>query len=453
VTLSRLRAVGFALVSAVLLAAAPVPPADGIATTFDLRQFAGAPLEVTSFVFAEDTRLACVTFHITSTQAVAAVTFDVLELDEKGAEHGRAMLQRSGQWKPGTIVRGDANDDRANCVAVASQQASAPVAAVRLTHAVYANGATWDAPTAPLAPIPDAVIATPSPPITGQPWSPAFHHDYVAVAYGAPDAHIALFEPGATVPSTTIDVGHCCVSALAFDLGGALYAETSSGVQIFTPGATTPTVRLPQHGFAMAVDPLGTVAAGGGRQGGPVMIYPHGGKAFALNVAAKFGGLAYAPDGTLAVANAANSSIEIYAPHATTPLHVFPVPNGPTLLAYDAAGRLLAANTITRDVTIYAAAAGIPLSTERGTEVRAVAFATGGRALLGGQGATRVLDVNHPGTPVVPVYGASADRLASGRDGTFVSADLERNLVVENRPDQQLVISGLRGLQALAISP
>ncbi len=154
------RRLGTAL--ALLLLAAGVSPAgaaEGPNLTLDARQYPGAPVVVTSFTSyrsvggSRSHRNLCISFRPRGTQALTAVRFAVASLDEQGKEYQRMTIARTGTFEPTVVVSGDPAWEPRNCVAMNVIREDAPIVAVRLVAATYADGTTWTAPATDLPPL------------------------------------------------------------------------------------------------------------------------------------------------------------------------------------------------------------------------------------------------------------------------------------------------------------
>jgi hypothetical protein len=445
-----------------LLLALPTPAhgAENPSLTLDGRQFPGAPAVVTSMTSYQASgggsrphRVLCISFRAHGTQALTAVKFAVTSLDEQGKEYQRMTVTREGRFEPSVISVGDPTTERRNCVDMNVMRSDAPIVAVRLVEATYADGTTWAAPAGDLPPL-LARGAPPTPsPLTGTApgWSVAAHAHYLAVGYGRDRARVALFAPGSTVPSATLEVGSCCVAGLAFDAAGNLFvATTHDGVAVIAPGATAPARKLGTSGTALALDAASDVAVGG--EGG-VYVYPHGAEAgrYALGVRAQPGGIAFAPNGELAVADIDAPKISVFAPGSTTPSRTVDVAAGTGLIAYDPGSHLAVGNVGTRTITRFEPREGVKTTEIRGPRVRSFAFDRTGRMLIG------TLEGVQPwaaeGGPERLLKGPAADVVAVRSDGPVAAGDAVNGVVVLYDGETRTVIGGLDGLRALAFAP
>ena len=454
------RRLGIALSLALLATGiSPVRAAGEPELTLDGRQFPGAPVVVTqmaSFLASgggRSHRGVCVTFRARGTQALTAVKFAVLSLDEAGKEYQHMTIAREGSFAPSVIIEGNPKVDRRNCVDMDVVRNDAPIVAIRLVAATYADGTTWTAPAADLPPLlARAAAPTPSAATGAAPsWSTSAHAGYLAVGYGRDSARVAVFAPGSTVPSATILLGGCCVSGLAFDATGTLFvATTGAGVAVLSPGSTVPARKLADSGTALAVDAAGNVAVGGERG---VHVYPGGSDAGGYAIAGRVpaGGLAYSAAGELAVADADAPNVGVYPRGSATAARTVAVAPGSALVAFDPGGHLAVGNVRARTVTQFEPSAGVRTREIKGPQVRSFAFDAAGRLLIG------TLDGVQPwqpgGGPDKMLKGPAADAIAVAPNGTIAAADTVNGVVVLYDGEARTVIAGLDGVRALAVSP
>ena len=198
--------------------------------------------------------------------------------------------------------------------------------------------------------------ATPSP-LTASPpaWTATSHAHYLAAAYGRTESHIALYAPGHTTPSAVLTFNGCCAIGAGFDGSGNLFvATTLDGLMLIPPGATKPTRRIAAaKGGPIAVDGTGDVAVAGVLADKMIRVYPGGVEAngYVIPAHATIGGIAFAPNGDLAVADADTSAVTIYAKGAMNATRRVAVPLGTNLVTYDPDGHLVAASTRNATVT------------------------------------------------------------------------------------------------------
>ncbi|HWT06400.1 MAG TPA: hypothetical protein VN224_11630, partial [Xanthomonadales bacterium] len=266
-------------------------------------------------------------------------------------------------------------------------------------------------------------------------------------------SHVAIFAPGQTGPSAVLDFTQCCAAALAFDVAGTLYvATTGDGIAVFPPGATTPSRRLRGGGTALAIDAAGDLAAGGADRDRNVHVYPAGGEAGAYAIPSRVsaGGLAFAPNGELAVADG-SATVSVYAPGAASPSRTVAVTPETNLVRFDAGGHLVAASTTLAVITLFAPAANVRTVEVKGLRPESLAFDSDGRLLVGLP--FGVQPITPQQRPVKRLSGPAADALAADSNGTFAAGDTARGLVLIYAGDTRTVLGGLDGVRGLAFSP
>jgi hypothetical protein len=142
----------------------------------DVRQFPGAPLEVTYVgAYREKTEwkyqtIVCVSFRVTGDRALSAVKFAFADKDFDWKEHYRTTLLHRGTFTPGVEIQSytgryaipDAHG-RSNCTEMNPYRMDAPILTVRLIEAAFADGTTWTAPAADLPAPKIEFNPTPSP--------------------------------------------------------------------------------------------------------------------------------------------------------------------------------------------------------------------------------------------------------------------------------------------------
>jgi hypothetical protein len=454
------RRFGSALLLLALVAVATSAVADD-KPTIDARQFPGAPVTVTSFTSYMESAAAlkvqhvvCVSFHVVGARALSAVKFAVASRDAQGKEYQRLTIDRDGAFAPNASVEGHPQTGRANCREMNIMRADAPFVTVRLVAATYADGGTWAAPETDLPARATPAPATPSPLTSAPPpWSASAHAHYLAVAYGRDSSHVAIFAPGQTVPSTVLEFTTCCAAALAFDSSGTLYvATTRNGIAVFAPGATSPSRRLPSGGTALALDAAGDVAAGGADRDRTVHVYRGAAEANAYAIPARVsaGGLAFAPNGELAVADG-SATVAVYAPGATEPARTVPVMPQTNIVRFDAAGHFVAASTVTMGIMLLAPTANIRSIEVKGMRAESLAFDAEGRLLVGIP--SGIQPMSPDGKPARRLLGPAADVLAADAGGAFAGGDTARGVVLIYTGDTRTVLGGLDGVRGLAFSP
>jgi len=446
----------FALLCTVSTASAQEKPS----YSFDLRQFPGAPVRVTEFHSYTEPggmfkfqHIVCVTYTVRASQPLTSVKFAVSSRDATGIEAQRLTIAHDGNFKPGDTLIGHPLNDRKDCVEMNVLRADAPVIAVRLISATYADGTTWTAPANDLAPTP-AMAATPSPLTSAPPaWTASTHAHYLAVAYGRQVSHVAIFAPGQTVPSAVIDMSGCCATGVAFDGSGNLFVETShAGTMVISPGGKAPSrVIAAAAGTALAVSSAGDIAIAGNTADKNVRVYPGGAEtgAYAIPAVATRGGVAFAPNGDLAVADTASSNVSVYARGSAAPARTVPVPHGTNLVGFDSGGHLAVASTQQRTIVMYEPSPGVKETSVKGIAPLAFAFDVHNRLLLG------TTDGVYPfngGVPERRLTGPPANALAA--DGDRIAAgDFAGGRVVLYDGDARTVIGGLDGVRGVVFSP
>jgi hypothetical protein len=125
----------------------------------DVRQFPGAPLEITYVgAYREKTEwkyqtIVCVSFRVTGDRALSAVKFAFADKDFDWKDHYRTTLLHRGTFTPGVEIQSytgryaipDAHG-RSNCTEMNPYRMDAPILTVRLIEAAFADGTTWTAP-------------------------------------------------------------------------------------------------------------------------------------------------------------------------------------------------------------------------------------------------------------------------------------------------------------------
>jgi len=450
----------FALVCGVPVASAQEKPA----YSFDLRQFPGAPVSVTDFKSYTEPggmfkfqHIVCLTYTIRASQPVTSLRFAVSSRDAAGKEYQRLAIARDGTFPPGELHVGHPLNGRKDCVEMNVLREDAPVIAVRLLSATYADGTTWTAPETDLPPIARAVAATPSP-LTASPpaWSASSHAHYLAVAYGRQDAHVAIFAPGQTVPSSVIALNDCCAMGVAFDAAGNLFVETSrDGLLVVPPGATAPSRRIPgAAGTALAVGANGDVATAGDSGDMKVHVYPGGAEmgSYPLPGIVTRGGLAFAPNGDLAVADSTSTTLKVYAHGSATTSRTYTVPVGTTLVGFDSEGHLAAASTRGRTITLFEPSTAVKQTSIQGIALQAFTFDVHGRLLLGASDGVYPFGVGGS-APERRLTGPPANSLAADTNGVIAAGDFTGGRVALYDGETRTVIAGLDGVRAIAFSP
>jgi hypothetical protein len=344
----------------------------------------------------------------------------------------------------------------------------APFTVVRPIAATYEDGTGWASATAVSTvptPVPMAADDTPPPA-----WDATHHTGYVAVESGGgtPDKPapylISLFAPGHRAPSATLTFPKCCVMAIAFDPSGGLLVATMGlheGLLMFAPGATKPTKSFADHdGFALAVDDAGDLAIGGFNSGPDVAVYPSDGAAYRIPGQPVPGGLAFGPNGELALAEYKSGNVRIYPRGASAPAREFPLssvatPRGMYIvgsLTYDRAGDLAVYDFRAGVVRVYPPGSDQPAYAVPARYASGVAFDGSGNLVISSNLVTSVYAPRAVTPTKTIVRGGAA--LAADARGRFVIADPFRNeLIVVDTDGRQTVVPGFDRPSHVVISP
>jgi hypothetical protein len=448
----------FALLCTVSAASAQGTPS----YSFDLRQFPGAPVRVTEFHSYTEPggmfkfqHIVCLTYTVRASQPLTSVKFAVSSRDAAGNEAQRLTFAHDGNFKPGDTLIGHPLNDRKDCVEMNVLRSDAPVIAVRLIAATYADGTTWTAPANDLAPTP-AMAATPSPLTSAPPaWTARSHAHYLAVAYGLDASRVAIFAPGQTVPSSVIALNGCCVWSAAFDASGNLFVQTSrDGTMIIPPGATAPTRQIAAAaGTALALSAAGDLATAGNAGDKNVHVFPGGAEsgAYAIPANVHRGGVAFAPNGDLAVADTSSTKLNVYAHGSTTVARSVTVPAGTNAVGFDPSGHLAAANIPQRTIMLFQNAPEVEQTTIKGIALQAFVFDSHGRLLLGTAEGVQPFGAGNT-EPENRLNGPPANSIAADGD-VIATGDFAGGRVVLYQGDKRTVIGGLSGVRAVAFSP
>jgi hypothetical protein len=450
----------FALVCSISVASAQEKPA----YSFDLRQFPGAPVSVTDFKSYTESggmfkfqHIVCLTYTIRASQPVTSLRFAVSSRDASGKEYQRLTIARDGTFPPGELHVGHPLNGRKDCVEMNVLREDAPAIAVRLLSAAYADGTTWTAPETDLPAIVRAATATPSPLTSAPPaWTASSHAHYLAVAYGRQAAHVAIFAPGQTVPSSVIALHGCCAMSLAFDASGNLFVETTrDGLMVIPPGATAPSRQIAgAAGSALAVGGTGDVATAGDAGDMKVHVYPGGAEvgAYPLPGVVTRGGLAFAPNGDLAVADSTSTTLKVYAQGSATTSRTYTVAAGTTLVGFDSAGHLAVASVRERTITLFEPSTAVKETSIKGIALQAFTFDARGRLLLGASDGVYPFGVGGS-APERRLSGPPANSVAADANGVIAAGDFTGGRVALYDGENRTVIAGLDGVRAVAFSP
>jgi hypothetical protein len=414
----------------------------------------------------------CVSFSAAE-RTLHSVTFEFDRIRSDHTVEEVATFGRKGTFSPGVEIRSYQGEAvgrpeyhmAADCFPFESvTEGDAPIIVVRPFAATFDDGSEWHSAIV-------TAVATPAPVDTAaaQPWDAKNHNGYIAVVESAGGGkpvqqHIRLFAPGHGAPSATIVVSGCCIKQIAFLPDGTLVAgSTTEGILLFAPGATTPTKRLGERaGGALATDVAGDLAIGGERQP-DVAVYPANGAApYHITAQPILDGLAFAPTGELAVADAQSGKLLTYPRGATTASReltfVTTAKPGPMAgaLGYDDAGKLAVFDAPDQAVNVYGPTETKPSFTiaVHGAPFRIATAVMSPDGTIGIVGPYGTHTFSAAGGPprFNSAHGGSAIALAA--DGTVAIADPYREELVVFHPDKTTTIApGIGTSDAIAISP